>query len=104
VTETGVAVARSTQTDFVYAVQMFGHPRSQRLTFQIANRSPAVIGYTLGEHTWPLPPRSARTHQRCRPVEVTLHWPSAQEQTTVHPHNGARYTIVKGDAGVFSIQ
>lgn len=104
VTETGVAVARSTQTGFMYAVQMFGRPRSQQLTFQIANRSPTVIEYTLGERTLPLPPRSTRTHQRCRPVEVTLHWPGTQGQTTVQPHNGARYTIIREDSGAFSIQ
>jgi hypothetical protein len=82
----------------------YAEPTAPLLTFQIANRSPAVIEYTLGERTLPLPPRSTRTHQWCRPVEVTLHWPGVQEQTTVQPHNGAQYTIIREDSGAFSIQ
>jgi uncharacterized protein YkwD len=104
VTETGVAVARSPQSGYYYAVQMFGRPRTQQLTFQIANRSNTSVEYTIGENTLPLPPRATRTHQRCRPAEVTLQWPDTQEQTTVQPQDGSRYTIVQEDTGTFRLR
>ena len=104
VTETGVAVAQSKQTGYVYAVQMFGRPRSKRIEFQITNRSNAVIAYALGGRTLPLPPRHTRTHQRCRSAELTFQWPDKQEDTTVYPNNGDRYTIVREDAEQFRIK
>jgi hypothetical protein len=104
VTETGVAVAQSKQTGYWYAVQMFGRPLSQRLTFQVANRANVGIDYVLGGRTLPLPPRSTRTHQRCRPAELVFQWPDEQERTTVHPQNGERYTVVREDSGKFRVK
>jgi hypothetical protein len=47
---------------------------------------------------------SARTHQQCRPPEVTFQWPGTTEKKTVHPNHGERYTIVRGDAGDFRVE
>jgi hypothetical protein len=35
---------------------------------------------------------------------VIFQWPSTQEQTTVHPTHGERYTIVRGEAGDFRLE
>jgi uncharacterized protein YkwD len=104
VTETGVGVAQSQQTGACYAVQLFGHPMSQQIEFQLTNHTDATITYTIESHTFPLPPRTTHTHQQCRPPEVTFQWPGTQEPTTVHPNQGDRYTIVRGDAGAFRVE
>lgn len=61
-TETGLAVAQSDQTSYYYAVQMFGRPSSQRIEFQIVNRSAAAISYEIGGRPFTLPPQYTRTH------------------------------------------
>jgi uncharacterized protein YkwD len=104
VTDTGVGVAQSQQTGAYYAVQLFGHPMSQQIEFQLTNHTDATITYTIESHTFPLPPRTTHTHQQCRPPEVTFQWPGTQESTTVHPNQGDRYTIVRGDAGAFRVE
>jgi uncharacterized protein YkwD len=104
VTETGVGVAQSEQTGTYYAVQLFGRPTSQQIEFQIMNHTDATITYDIDGHTFPLPPQTMRAHQQCRQAEVTFQWPGSQEQTTVHPTHGDRYTIVRGDAGAFRLE
>jgi uncharacterized protein YkwD len=104
VTETGVGVARSEQTGAYYAVQLFGRPMSQQIEFQVTNHTDTIMTYAIEGQLFPLPPRTTRTHQQCRPPEVTFHWPGPQEQTTVHPNHGDRYTIVRGDAGAFRLE
>lgn len=104
VTDTGVAVARSQQSGHYYAVQMFGRPRSKRLEFHVANRSNVTVKYAMGGRTWPLPPRAIRTHQRCSPAALTFQWPGTQEQTTVQPYTGERYTILREGSGRFRIK
>lgn len=69
VTETGVAVARSEQTRYFYAVQMFGRPKSLAIEFKIANRSDVKLEYTIGEDKYTLEPQHIQTHGRCRPGE-----------------------------------
>jgi uncharacterized protein YkwD len=104
VTETGVGVAQREQTGAYYAVQLFGRPMSQRIEFQTTNHTDATITYAIDGQTFPLPPRTTRTHQQCRPPEVTFQWPGTQEQKTVHPNHGDRYTIVRGDAGALRVE
>jgi hypothetical protein len=43
-------------------------------------------------------------HQLCRPPEGTFDWPGTQQQKTVHPNHGDRYTIMRGDAGAFRVE
>jgi uncharacterized protein YkwD len=104
VTETGVGVAQSQQIGAYYAVQLFGRPMSQGIEFQITNHTDTTITYAVDGQVFPLPPRTTRTHQQCRPPEVTFHWPGTQEQTTVHPNHGDRYTIVRRDDGAFRVE
>jgi uncharacterized protein YkwD len=92
-TETGVAIAQSARTGRYYAVQMFGRPQSLRITFRIANRSPAALRYQLGGEWFPLPPRVSRTHEQCRPDALTLRLPGEPEATTIQPANGERYDV-----------
>jgi uncharacterized protein YkwD len=103
VSETGVAVARSEETGYYYAVQMFGRPKSQAIEFQITNQSDATVAYNIGERVFPLPPRLTRTHQRCRPAQVTFRWPGAEgEARTVQPSNGD-HLIVARENGTFRL-
>ena len=104
VTQTGVAVARSEQSGYYYAVQMFGRPKSMSIEFQITNNSDAVIQYGIGSQTFPLPPRLTRTHQRCRPTELIIQWPDEQESTAVQTRSGDHYTIVRQESGKLHIQ
>ncbi|MEX2174679.1 MAG: CAP domain-containing protein [Pirellulaceae bacterium] len=104
VVETGVAVARSDESGYYYAVQMFGRPESKRIEFQITNQSNAVIEYDLGGKTFPLPPRLTRTHHRCRPAELIIQWPEEQESTALQPSRGGHYTIVRQDSGKLRVR
>jgi len=104
VAETGVGVAQSQQTGAYSAVQRFGRPMSQAIEFQLTNQTDTAITYAVDGHTFPLPPRTTRTHQQWRPPEVTFQWPGTQEKKTVHPNHGDRYTIVQGKAGAFRVE
>jgi hypothetical protein len=104
VTETGMGVARGERTGYYYAVQMFGHPTTEMMEFQITNYTDTSVSYTMDGHTFPLPPRSTRTHQQCQPAEIIVHWPGTQEQITVRPQHGDQYTIVQEPNGRFTVQ
>jgi uncharacterized protein YkwD len=104
VTELGVGVAQSEQTGYYYAVQMFGRPKTEMIEFQITNRTETPISYAMDGQTFPLPPRSTRTHQQCQSAEITFQWPGKHEQTAVQPQPGDHYTIVQKDAGAFRLQ
>ena len=62
------------------------------------------IAQTIDGQTVSLPAQETHTHPLCRPPEVTFQWPGTQEPTTVHPNQGDRYTIVRGDAGAFRVE
>jgi len=101
VTETGVAVARSEETGYYYAVLMFGRPKSQAVEYRVANRTGADVRYRIGERTLTLQPQYTRTHIACRPDEVTFLLPDGKEQKEqkVRPKRGDRFVITKGDEG-----
>jgi uncharacterized protein YkwD len=106
VTDTGVAVAQSEKSGYYYAVQMFGRPASARLEFQIANNSDDTVNYEVGGRTFSLPPRYTRTHQRCRPGDVTFHWPEGRKDAkeVVTPAGGDRYTVARGPGGGLQVK
>jgi uncharacterized protein YkwD len=104
VTETGVAVAQSESTGYNYAVQVFGRPTTEMLEFQITNDTDTSVFYRLGGQTFPLPPRSTRTHQQCQPGDITFQWPGTQEQTTVQARHGGHYAIVREGNGRFTLR
>lgn len=104
VTETGVAIAHSEKSDYYYAVQLFGRPRSLVNEFSISNASDVTIHYAIQEETFSLPSRYTRTHQRCQPATVRLRWPTEQASVTIQPADGAHYTITQDQAGEFQVE
>lgn len=96
VTESGVAIARSENTGYYYAVQLFGRPKSQSIEFQISNRSLSPVTYQLDEETFTLEPRYIRTHTRCRPPQLSLQASGeAKEVESVKPATGERFVVVQ---------
>jgi uncharacterized protein YkwD len=110
VTETGVAVAQSEKSGYHYAVQLFGRPHSEHIEFKITNKSDADAEYKVDDRTFTLPPRYTRTHQRCRPPELTLLGAEGTdkeregERATARPKAGDRYVITKGDSGELTLK
>ena len=102
VTETGVAVARSEDTGYYYAVQMFGRPKSKQFEFTVANESGETVEYRLGKRTFSVPPRYTRTHKRCRPSELTFLL-KEQEKKTVEPQDGDQFTVTQ-DQGALRVR
>lgn len=102
-TETGVAVAQSEKSGYIYAVQMFGRPQAAQFEFQITNMAEAVIRYQLDDEEFRLPPRYTRTHQRCIPTQLTWQWPNQQAASTLQPGDKDHYTVVQDDAGKFQV-
>ncbi|MHB8861165.1 MAG: CAP domain-containing protein [Pirellulaceae bacterium] len=103
VTETGLAVARSQDSPTFFAVQMFGRPQSEAISFQVTNQSGAEVEYTLSrngsEKTFPLPPRLRRTHERCRPTEIEFSKPD----TTLQVEDGAEYVVRQSPDGTLEV-
>jgi hypothetical protein len=101
VTETGVALARSETTGYYFAVQVFGRPKSLALQFKVVNESDAPATDRIGDKSFKLPPRYTRTHEQCRPTEVTfvLAAGDKKEERTLKAESGARVVITRnGDA------
>lgn len=87
-TETGVAVVRAGANDPRYiAVQLFARPLKLRLTFKIANRSGAAVGYTYAGKTLSVAPRQTITHTSCAPATITFSFGSYETR------NGQVYTL-----------
>ena len=98
VTETAVAIARSTRTEYYYAVQLFGKPKSQMIEFKISNRSGVGVEYTVDGQTFQLPTRATSTHQVCNRPAVefrgkTLQPASGQQLVIVNDQNGMQVQV-----------
>lgn len=102
VIETGVAIARSSETGYYYAVQLFGRPKDRQINFTIANDADTTIQYKVGQQSFPLPPHYRRTHQVCRPPEITLQ-PDTKAARTLQPKNGSTYVVQQNGAGQLEI-
>ena len=98
-TETGVAVARSGRSGRWYAVQMFGRPKSMRITFEVANQTSAAIGYRLGDRRFRLPPRIIRSHADCRPQPLRMDRTAGSRADAMRPVDGERFVVVEGKNG-----
>lgn len=94
VTETAVAIARSATTDYYYAVQLFGKPKSQMIEFKVANRTGGGVEYVLDGQTYQLPTRATSTHQVCRRPAVEF------RGKTLQPSNGQQLVIVNDQNGM----
>jgi uncharacterized protein YkwD len=97
VTQIGVAVARSDKTNYFYAVQLFGRPKSAAISFQVENPTGDTVPYTLDGRSLTLTPGTTRTHQQCGLADLKL------GATTVTPKNGERYAIVKENSGKYRL-
>ncbi|HLJ11371.1 MAG TPA: CAP domain-containing protein [Planctomycetaceae bacterium] len=96
VTDIGVAVAQGPENGYIFAVQMFGRPKSKALEFSITNESPDTAEYKMGDRTLTLAPRHTRTHQVCRPRDLEFRWPDAEgEGRIVQPHDGDHFVVTK---------
>jgi hypothetical protein len=93
VTDIGVAVARSEKTGYYYAVQMFGRPKSKVIGFKITNEAGVEVEYQIEDRKFPLPPRTTRMHEHCRPPKVTFRWPNRDDTTAVTPANGEHHVV-----------
>jgi uncharacterized protein YkwD len=98
VTETGVALARSTRTGRYYGVQMFGRPRTASLRFEITNRAGSPVRYRLDGREITLAARSTHTHEQCRAAELELETSDARP-VRVQPAGGERYAVVRDADG-----
>jgi uncharacterized protein YkwD len=103
VTETAVAVARSADTGYYYAVQLFGRPKSNEIAFQVANESGAEIRYTLEDRDFALPPRATRTHYACRPPELNIKRDGAGDDV-YEPGNGTQYVVKAGEGNSLVVE
>lgn len=104
VTGTGVGVARSSGNGRYYAVQLFGRPKSESIRFTIANEAATAASYRLDGERFELPPRYRRTHEQCRPVELTFDPSGGRKGKTVRPGDGDAFAVVSGDDGGLSLK
>jgi hypothetical protein len=112
ITGTGVAVAKSEQTDTYFAVQVFGRPQSDAVTFAVANQTELTIEYSVGERDYTIEPRVTRTHEDCTPEQVVF-LPLTQKGLASHPlhavatltsHQGDRMVIAPGENGAYQVK
>ena len=99
VSEIGVAVAADEQGQY-FAVQMFGRPGSEKIQFEVSNRSQQEVTYAVrrrnSQRSFTLPPLTTRTHQMCRPSAVDFGWTEQQED--VSASDGNRFVIESTDS------
>jgi hypothetical protein len=110
VTEIGVAVAYSKDTNKYFAVQMFGRPKSEEIVFKVSNQAGATVRYWVDGKAQSIEPRYTITHRQCRPPELAFHWTATDDKRpekpdkVLHPVQGAQYVIRKGRDGKFTVE
>lgn len=72
VTEIGAAVAQSPTTGQVYAVQMFGRPKSAIRSFTVINETLDKIKYKVADQPFEVDSGERVIHYYCRPPAVEL--------------------------------
>jgi hypothetical protein len=84
---------------------MLARPASLTTEFTIFNVSETPVTYKVGQSSFVVEPRYARTHRSGRPPTVTVQWPaeSKQQPTTFDPESGMRYVIQKNAEGAFEV-
>jgi len=96
VTETAVVVAEGKTSGYLFAVQMFGRPKSMAMEFTIANESEITVEYKMGDRRLTLAPRHARTHQVCRHSDLAFRWTDAEgKDRLVEPASGDRFVVTQ---------
>jgi hypothetical protein len=101
VTEIGVAVSHSTGSGRYYAVQMFGLPQSQSITFSIVNESGRELSYRLASMELALAPGATRIHRECRAPEIELRLPrgARPRARTLQPQDGEEIVVEERPEG-----
>jgi uncharacterized protein YkwD len=98
VDEIGVGVARSKKTGRYYAVQDFGRPRSEEITFEISNQTDTTVRYKVDgkEHT--LRPGYIATHRTPRPSQLNFLFEGekSDKAKVYRPEINEHFTIRKG--------
>jgi len=94
-TDIGVAISRSGESGYYYAVQVFGRPETARVDFELSNDTQASVRYSVGDQSFDLRPGSTRTHGLCRPEPVRFRWAEQQGETEVRPVDGERFRILR---------
>jgi uncharacterized protein YkwD len=110
-TEIGVGVAFSKDSGRYYAVQDFGRPKSDEITFSVTNQSDATVTYSVDGKDFSIKPRYTVTHHRCRPPTLKIQPPRKTDQTEdslakpleFHPHSGSHY-LIRSDSGQFTVE
>ena len=102
VTEIGVAVAYSKDTGRYYAVQDFGRPKSEEITFCIANETGMAVQYAIDGKDYTVEPHYAVTQRQCRPPALLVHLPGQGKARTYHPRTGEHY-VIRLSAGRYQI-
>src|SRR5690606_26639034 len=95
VVETGVAIAKSNDTDTYFAVQLFGRPKSKAIELTIKNTSALTVPYRLGERPFQLTTQTARSHQECQPSTIEF-LPVASDADVADPVTPVRRVEVTG--------
>lgn len=108
VTESAVAVARSKETGYYLAVQMFGRPQSAQISVRFVNRTEVEVEYTLftqdqveSDNEFSLPPRLIRSHERCRPTSFRFSFMDEDKRIAVE--SGTTYLVVKSEEGELQV-
>jgi uncharacterized protein YkwD len=98
VTEIGVGLSVSENSGSLYAVQMFGMPRSAAIKFTVANESKEKVEYQFGDDNFDLRPFSSRIHQQFRQRELKFEWAESQGSSrTFKPRADRRYIVSMRD-------
>jgi uncharacterized protein YkwD len=102
VTQIGVAIAHRTHEGLqdYYAVQLFGRPASEAVRFVVRNETGSSLRYRVGEKSYTLGPRYARTHTECDTKTLEFEAPLAKRYEVA---NNERYVAAMrdGKVGVF---
>ncbi len=104
VTDIGVAIVRNSETNYYYAVQMFGLPQSAMIEFEVRNKAGLPAEYALGGRSFSLSPGDARVHRQCGSATLEIHWADRQRSAPVAPRHGERYAIVRGAAEMLQLR
>jgi uncharacterized protein YkwD len=104
----GVGVAHSRKTGRYYAVQDFGRPRSNTITFRITNQADRKVDFRVDGKSYSIQPRYTITFQRCRPPKVQFAQAAGQgagstSEKTYRPHTGTHYVIRRDEDGRYMI-
>jgi hypothetical protein len=108
VQDIGIGLARSSRTGRYYAVQDFGRPKSEMITFTVSNRTEIPVTYTIDGQTFTASPGYTITYERSRPPELRFPWGDKVNVTEAarklfRPASGAGYAIRTTDGDAITV-